>query len=197
MKKALSLFMAVLMMFAAMAVGASAESSVNPSPWHGPEGSGKPATPEQAVLSFDLNGGTMKNAVAVYDLNTGTFTSQTGVTGTWYMVPANANVMKAGMQVTLPVVTAPKGYQFDGWYCYNDGQPYAANMSYTIPATGAGSVIQFRAAYSPAEIEEDSMTKVLSILTKVFGAIIGILLYAGDTEKGIALVEKMLSGILG
>ena len=40
------------------------------------------------------------------------------------------------------------------------------------------------------------MATILGILIKVFGAIIGIVMYQGDTEAGVALMEKVLGGIL-
>ncbi|MDD6528133.1 MAG: hypothetical protein PUF31_10095, partial [Oscillospiraceae bacterium] len=61
MKKALSVFLAILMMFSALSVGTFAAddttgSSVATSPWHGPDGSGKPARYNQVVINFKLNG---------------------------------------------------------------------------------------------------------------------------------------------
>ena len=41
------------------------------------------------------------------------------------------------------------------------------------------------------------MQKVMKILFSVFGTIIGLLFYAGDTEAGIALMEKVFGGVLG
>ncbi|MGN0468702.1 MAG: hypothetical protein ACI4GY_08275 [Acutalibacteraceae bacterium] len=198
MKKALSVFMAVLMLFAALSVGTSASSS-DPSPWHGELGSGKPATMEQAVLKFELNGGKLKTGAYVYDTTTGEFSYQDGITGTYVMVPRDEEhaTMKAGTTVVLPVVTAPAGWEFTGWYCYTDQQSYAANCAYKLPADCGGQVIEFGAAYTPAEVEEDTFTKVLGILIKVFGAIIGLIMYAGDTEAGVALMEKILGGVLG
>lgn len=197
MKKALSLFLAVLTIFGCLGIGAAADSYA-PTPWHGEEGSGKPATYEQTVLTFDANGGTFKNSMLVYDTNTGSFTwSEAGkLTGTWAMVPQEPTAQIPGYYVTLPVVDAPKGYQFAGWFCYLDGNTYGANSNFKIPEGTAGTVIEFRAAHIPTEPEEDTMATVMGVLIKVFGAIIGILMYRGDTEAGVALMEKILGGIL-
>lgn len=197
MKKALSLFLAILTIFGCLGIGAAADSYVT-SPWHGDEGSGKPASYEQVVLTFDANGGTFKNALPVYNSNTGVFDlSEAGkLTGTWAMVPQSAGAQVPGYIVTLPVVDSPKGYQFAGWFCYLDGNTYGANSSFKIPAGTAGTIIEFRAAHIPTEPEEDTMAKVMSVLIKVFGAIIGILMYRGDTEAGVELMEKILGGIL-
>ena len=189
------------------AVGASAASTYvnqNAEGWFGEPGSGCAATNDQVIISFDTNGGVLKNAVYVYDQVQGKPVLTSEVTGIWCMVPYNpgSTEQTPGTSITLPALTPPAGQQFDGWYCYGDTQTYGANTAWTIPATlngnvTAGHVIYFRAAFSPATVEEDSVGKILGVLAKVFGAIIGILLYKGDTEAGVALVEKMLAGIVG
>ena len=202
MKKALSLFMAVLMIFGCFAVGASAIEQ-NPTNWFGEPGSGLPATYDQVICLFDTNGGTLKNTVIVYDSASNQKISVDKVSGKWAMIPSapGTTSMTPGTEITLPAVTAPAGYQFDGWFNTADRQTYGANSSYTIPvAIGgnptAGTVIEFRAAYSPTTIETDNMTKILGVLAKVFGAIIGVLLYTGDTAAGVDLVTRMLEGVL-
>ncbi len=187
MKKILSVLLATLMLFSVLGVSASASSYMD---YYG--SLVDPNT--QVILTFDTNGGTMKNPVVVYDTQLG-WVNETGFSGTYIMLPQSADTQKVGHYVTLPVLTAPSGYQFDGWYCYEDGNTYAANGSYKIPAGSAGSLINFRAAYSPAAVEEDTMSTVFDILIKVFGAIAGIILYNGDTEKGVALFSKVLGAL--
>ncbi|MBQ8029734.1 MAG: hypothetical protein IJ262_10080 [Clostridia bacterium] len=208
MKKALSVFLAVLMMFSCLAVGASASSSANPSPWHGDAGSGKPATYEQCVVTFDAAGGTFKQALYVYDLATGAWdVAEAGsLKGVWAMVPQDSASQKPTQTIKTPTVTAPEGWQFDGWYCAGymslkatelQGVTVGANTNLTLPTGCAGEVLQFTAAYSPAEPEEDTMATVMGILIKIFGTIIGILMYRGDADAGIAMMEKVLGGVLG
>lgn len=191
MKKALSLFLAVLMIFAAMSVSASAAPAITDEDWFGP---GRAANLDQAIFYFDLNGGTLKNPAPVFNTTTGTFSNVSNITGTYIMVPQGGYAMTANTSVTLPVVTPPAGYQFDGWHC-SDGQYYAANAPFTITTAYVGHFTYFTAAYSPAEIEEDTMSKIMGILIQIFGAIIGLIMFAGDTSAGIEMMEKVLGGL--
>ena len=209
MKKVLSVFLAVLMLFGALSVSSFAEETTAsvvtpPMAYHDWWGEGGPCTPEQAVLSFNLNGGSLKAETQVYNEETGKFEWKAGkdVTGTYYMVPQDPNTMKGGMGVILPEVTAPSGWQFNGWYCEacpceaaQVGQTYAAAALFTLPANCGGILIQFRASSSPATIEEPTIKKVVGILMKVFGTIIGLIAYGGDTKQGIAFMEKVFGGL--
>ena len=209
MKKVLSVFLAVLMLFGALSVSSFAEETTAPvvtppMAYHDWWGEGGPCTPEQAVLSFNLNGGSLKAETQVYNEETGKFEWKAGkdVTGTYYMVPQDPNTMKGGMGVVLPEVIAPSGWQFNGWYCEacpcetaQVGQTYAAAALYKLPLNCGGILIQFRASYSPATIEEPTINKVVGILMKVFGTIIGLIAYGGDTKQGIAFMEKVFGGL--
>lgn len=194
MKKALSVLLAIMMLFGALSVGASAESSIATDKWHGPNG---PATAEQVVLYFNLNSGTLTGPERVWNEETGEFSTQTNIKGTYVMVPLNKEDMKPGSKVKLPYPNPPTDYKFDYWECETYGGDYPGNGEYIIPAGSAGTTIRFLAGYSHTIIEEDSGTKVIGILVKVFGAILGLLLYAGDTAKGVAFMEKILGGIMG
>ena len=209
MKKVLSVFLAVLMLFGALSVSSFAEETTAPvvtppMAYHDWWGEGGPCTPEQAVLSFNLNGGSLKSETQIYNEETGKFEWKAGkdVTGVYYMVPQDPNTMKGGMGVVLPEVIAPSGQQFNGWYCEacpcetaQVGQTYAAAAVYKLPLNCGGTLIQFRASYSPATIEEPTIKKVVGILMKVFGTIIGLIAYGGDTKQGIAFMEKVFGGL--
>ena len=201
MKKALSVFLAILMLFSALSVGSSvgALSSVTPSQYHGEPGSGMPAGYNQAVVIFYLRGGSLKEEVRIWDLDTADWKYVSNLTGEYVMVPQNSSDMinDGEHYIILPAVTAPDGRQFDGWRRINDtdSNGYAANMNYKIPS--GVLTIEFEAQYSAATIEQDTMTKVLDILMRVFGTIIGLLFYSGDTEAGIALMNKVFAGVLG
>ena len=208
MKKVLSVFLAVLMLFGALSVSSFAEETTGsvvtpPMAYHDWWGEGGPCTPEQAVLAFNLNGGSLKAETQVYNEETSKFEWKAGkdVTGTYYMVPQSPETMKGGMGVVLPEVTAPAGQQFNGWYCEACpvagseivGNTYAATAAFKLPANCGKTLIQFRASYSPATIEEPTINKVVGILIKVFGFIIGLIY--GDTKQGIAFMEKVFGGL--
>ncbi len=210
MKKVLSVFLAVLMLFGALSVSSFAEETTGsvvtpPKAYHAWwEKDGGPCKNDQAVLAFNLNGGSLKSETQIYNEETGKFEWKAGkdVTGVYYMVPQDPNTMKGGMGVVLPEVIAPSGWQFNGWYCEacpcetaQVGQTYAAAALYKLPLNCGGTLIQFRASYSPATIEEPTLTKVVGILMKVFGTIIGLIAYGGDTKQGIAFMEKVFGGL--
>ncbi len=191
MKKILSVLLATLMLFSVLGVSASASVYEN----YYDQGIVDRNT--QVVLAFDLNGGSLKTGAYVYDTTISKFVYKDGedITGKYIMLPRTPDTQLVGQFVKLPVLNAPDGWQFNGWYCYLDGNSYAANSDFKIPAGAAGEVVEFYAAYSPADVEEDTFATVLGILIKVFGAIAGIILYNGDTEQGIALFDKILGAL--
>lgn len=206
MKKVLAVLLSVMMLFGALSISSSAASVDQYF-----QGSAPLVNPNtQVIITFDLAGGTMKNGVWVYNSSktpTPGFEWVENFSGaTYIMLPQDETAMKPGTPITLPVVTPPSGRQFDGWYCYGvggdytQGSTYAANSAYYIPSGTAGSIIEFRAAYSPATIEPDAMETVMNILIKVFGTIIG-LLFLGDesnpAEAGMAMMEKLLGSLMG
>lgn len=197
MKKILSVILAVMMIFGAVSVSVSAASEATTNQIFG--GSNPLADKNtQTVLSFDFNGGKNRTSITYYDTQVGFVVAEPGkYTGVYYMIPQSKDTQFPGHFISLPQVTAPSGYVFDGWYCYKDGQTYAAVGNYIIPEYSQGSIIEFRAAFSPAEIEADTMDTIMGILSKVFGAIIGILMYGGDTAAGVAMMDKILGGVLG
>lgn len=194
----------MLMLLGALSVGSFATSESNQ--WFGEVNSGKPATYDQTIFYFDLGVGTLPNA-SVYNLTTGQFESQTNITGSYYMIPRSSTEMKAGTFITFPDLDAPDGQKFIGWYCYGTesgrsatalnlvGNTYAANTGFHIPDGLKGEILCFRANFAPIKQEEPTLNKVMGILIKVFGAILGILLYQGNTDEGIATMEKVFGSL--
>ena len=210
MKKVLSVFLAVLMLFGALSVSSFAEETTGtvvtpPMAYHDWWGEGGPCNEKQVVILFNLNSGSLQNETQVYNEETGKFEWKQGkdIVGSYYMVPKTQDEMVAGTgAIVLPVVTAPEGQQFYGWTCMDCpgntsyvGQTFSQGTLFDIPSGCAGTMIQFKAFYGPADIEEPTLTKVVGILMKIFGTIIGLIAYGGDTKQGIAFMEKVFGGL--
>ena len=58
-----------------------------------------------------------------------------------------------------------------------------------------GRVVEFRAVYQEAKMEEDTFAKVFGILIQVFGTLIGLIAYQGNIEKGQDFMKKIFSSI--
>ena len=214
MKKVLSVILAMLMLCSAFAVPSFAASSTEPVvfPTDGNDWwEVGICTDKQYIVAFDLNGGTLKNDTYIWDFakNDFIYTKATDISGVYYMVPRNKDVMKKGQFITLPSVTPMSGQQFDGWFLESDCTPeyqpnasFGANAEFKLPGKEDDSnstlrkVIQFRARYSSAEQEVPTMTKVMNILFSVFGTIIAVL--TGKTkEEVVATLKEMFGDILG
>ncbi len=202
MKKVLAVLLSVMMLFGALSFSSSAASTSIP---YFNEINGNPALANprtQVIVVFQLLGGTLKSGVNVYDEETNKFTWVEGFDEpTYIMLPRNSEDLKPESVIQLPAVTPPSGYSFDGWHCrgvagIQEYATYAANSAFEIPAGSAGQVIEFRAAYSPAEIEPDTMETIMTILVKVFGTIIG-LLFLSDAQAGMEMMENLLGQLLG
>lgn len=202
MKKALSLFLAMLMILSCFAVSSFA-APVDPTKWF----DGNIASTSQAIVAFNTNGGTVRDGQFVLNPNTLQKGYESDITGTFYIVPtvADTESMTPGTKIQLPYcVPGDKTIAFVGWEvvsCPNVpeivGNVYAGSTAFTIPQGANNTVIQFVARYTTTTIEPDSMTKIMDILVKVFGAILGLVMYKGDTELGVATMQKILGGILG
>ena len=201
MKKVLALVLAVMMLFGSMSLNASAAvTNYKPSDASLAKYTTLKQTgvinPDQAILAFDVQNGTFFDKVNVYE--GGKFQSVAGVTGVYYMIPDNINSVNTnlipGRYVILPLVTAPTGKTFDGWYCYYDDELYSAGSKFIIPGDaefGVSSfdgVIEFVAFYSPAPIEKDIFATIISTL---------IGLVAGLIAPMIGMTEDELVALVG
>ncbi len=207
MKKVLSVFLAILMVFSVMAISASAEGETTQeqtSPFFGGAHNADPN--RQCVFKFRLNTGKCKSSQLVYDEVNGisVLTDGEDVPDVFIRVPQNADEFTVGSSVTLPGVTAPKGYSFVGWkrvpHMSNDSDvgPYTSMPgAYTVKAIDKGAVVEFSALYEEAEVEQDTFAKVFSILTQIFGTLIGLIAYQGNVEKGQDFMKKIFSSISG
>ena len=196
MKKVLAVLLSVMMLFSALSVGASAVIDTTDSYL-------QQVLTKQVILSFNLNGGSIKGGVRVYEgldaTGSPVFTYDNRYTDSlYYMIPESDESQIPGDVITLPSVNPPSGYAFNGWYCYTTNETYAANRPFVIPTYAAGKVIEFTADYSRSEPEEDTMSGVMEILVKVFGTIIGLLFLQGEADPvdaGMKMMEQLLSNL--
>lgn len=201
MKKILSVMLAIMMLFGALSVSASAANEDILESWRDSTNTtmtiqGYEYTKtNHVILSFDFQSAKSYNTLPVYDTTINQFKWEQ-VTGQYLMLPgADGASLAVGSPVTLPLVTAPEGKQCTSWYCVETGQYYVAGKPFVIPEGTGGKIYNFRAELIPAEEEGDTMATVLGILMKVFGTIIGILFLDGNSASGIELMEKVLGGL--
>lgn len=200
MKKILSVMLAIMMLFGALSVSASAVEANDL--WGKTPGEVTISKGTNAILSFDYNGGKSYSNMICYDAAKGNFI-EAEASGIYLMLPGAyssqlfTTVDSYGTAVKMPIATKD-GDMLLYWYCVETGEQLAADSTWFIPEyeRSAQGVFHFTAKYAPAEAEEDTMKTVLGVLTKVFGTIIGILFLDGSSSAGIALIEKLLGGLL-
>ena len=187
MKKILSVVLAVMMLFGAMSISASAanhEGFVVPNDFD---------KTQDVIIVLRFGSGKCQNYITVYNQEIADYEQVTGVSGEVVLV---GDSYVAGRALELPYVTPAEGNNFNGWFCDRDSKSYPAGPQggFVIPNL-PGEVIILTASYYPSEGEGDTLGTIIGILTKVFGAIIGILFYGGNTEAGVAMMEKVLGGL--
>lgn len=200
MKKILSVMLAIMMLFGALSVSASAVEAQDL--WGTTPGTVTITKGTHAILSFDYYGGKSYNKMICYDAATGKFV-EAEASGIYLMLPGAYNAQRFstvdsyGDYVRMPIATGDGEFLLY-WFCEETGEQIAGGTSWTIPEFERSSqgVFHFTAKYAPAEPEEDTMKTVLGVLTKVFGTILGLLFLDGSAPAGIALVEKLLGGLL-
>ena len=197
MKKILSVMLAVMMLFGALSISASA---VAPDYFWGKQVGDGVIVSEgtHAILVFDFAGGTSTYGLPVFDTDENAFVNVDGVGDKYIMLPGCKTdyYLTVNSPVKTPFVEAPEGYKFNGWYSPDTGEYYVAGERVTIESSWIGDVIDFEATYVPEKVDGDTLKTVLGVLTKVFGTILGILFFDGQAAAGIELVEKLLAGIM-
>lgn len=192
MKKILSVFLAVMMLFGAMSISASA--GVDEDGILGGNRVNNGFDPDNNLLIV-LDFGDCTSFVTIencVDQMTGDlYVADVGVGGKVVVVASKNS------EFILPLITPPAGYTTNGWYSPTLEDSFVAGKGSSVKLTEGmqDSVVYFVANTYPSAPEEDTLGNILSILTKVFGAIIGILFYGGSTEAGVALMEKVLGGL--
>lgn len=193
MKKILSVVLAVMMIFGALSMGASAVKNYEV------PGTGSTIVvpdefkPDQHVLLI-FNSMDCVIESPLYAYVDGKGGDVQGKSGIFYVI-VSTNDMN-GFTYRLPKASAPEGYNFNGWECWQDeGSLVSGGSNYQLPVNTTGAVLNFYANSSLNQSSGDTLGTILGVLTKVFGAIIGILLYGGDTEAGVAMMDKILGGL--
>ena len=192
MKKVLSVVLAVMMLFSFMSIGTSAASDSDY--YANIRGKGN------FIVLLDIGECTVKatkvkGGCTIYTNELEPITNPGAMLSDIVVLASDSFTVEGEWE--LPECSAPSDYEFKGWICSYDGIRYAGGRGsrFTFPSgVQDAGVIIFEADYALKE-EGDTMATILSVLTKVFGAIIGIFLYGGDTEAGVAMVDKILGGL--
>lgn len=206
MKKILSVMLAIMMLFGAMSINASAANSYDFNSTVA--GTRLDSTTQAIVVLHFGTTGSSKAMLSVYDTATapGGFNWESGVTGSYYYLPGNGDAastdMEAGSLIYLPTVTcSEETKECTGWqlqrYTINGMQKFAEGSYIALPDDCAGKIYEFVAVYEDREPEEDTMATVLGVLMKVFGTILGILFLDGNSAAGIEMMQGVLGGLLG
>ena len=197
MKKILSVMLAIMMLFTALSVSASAAT---PSDYWNTQVADGIVVSESThtILVFDFNGGTSTLTLNVFDSTQNGFVATDGVGDKYIMLPGctSDTYLTAGSYVTAPHVDAPENMKFNGWYCWSNNEYYIGGERIEIQEDWIGKVVEFQANIIPAKAEGDTLKTILGVLTKVFGTIIGILFLDGNSASGVELVNKLLAGIM-
>lgn len=198
MKKILAVLLAVMMLFATLSIGASAENYGSTNFF-----ADGLVNRDQAVIRFVLNSGKITSGVWAYDIDSGSFDyMEVFEEANYYMIPdnkSNKTAQVAGSSILLPEVTAPSDWTFNGW-ADSKGQIYVGGTEYYIPSNAGGSIITLTADYSLAVPKEDEMGGIMDILVKVFGTIVGLLFFSDKhgssaIEEGMQLMQKLLGSL--
>lgn len=220
MKKVLALFLAVLMLCGCFGVSASAADEETLGRYVDYFGEGKVADPDKECIVIYYSGiGSFAEGTTHYSYNQGPIPVGKNYKGVLVDAPIYGSApMTAHQGYHLKDLPAVEGYVFKGWrfcgYEFNGGPVsyetndnrylrlvdggttvYPGDSWVLLPTNCGGKALRFEAVFMLGETE-DTMGTILNILIKVFGAIIGIVMYQGDTEAGAALMEKVLGGIL-
>lgn len=182
MKKLLATLLAVMMIFGAFGVVASAETYV--------DNGYNYTVPEDKVLVVMNFVDCSSKAAITNRFNMDTLTYETStVEGGGYAY----FLVTEGQTYTLPSVKAPDGYDFTGWYCNTNYQSYGANSPIATTEEDGGRIIQYMVQTEPSEPETDTLDTIMGVLVKVFGAILG--LFLGDMTQGQEIVSNLIGSL--
>ena len=217
MKKVLSVLLAVIMLFSALAISSTAADDKTYQPkvpqaakeYNESLRETSILKDDQVIIAFDLlnSGATFKFPVTIYDTTTGTFKTSQSIKGIYYMVPdnnnpANSSYLTPNTKIILPDVTAPNGSEFKGWeYIDFDGVTHtlAAGSIFTIPeGSDYVGMLYFSAVLVAGEYEVSFLDTLLDALMGILSSLMDTLMNGGSATGGAGLdFGAILGGILG
>lgn len=214
MKKILSVFLAVLMLFGSLAVSSSAASTAVDAPGlqeaidaikanYGGEGAMYDATlnPDgYVVVCYAVGAGSYMYDVPAYDVTLKKIVLTTTPGEPYFEIPEHKdeNYITYG-NYQLPYVRDTEEKQFIGWTCSANHKTYTAGATVQLTSdmiTGNSDCIYFTAEYLSVAPQSDVLETVINVLVKVFGSIIGFVFFGGDADAGVKFMQDMIAGIL-
>lgn len=218
MKKILSVFLAVLMLFGALSISSSAaKPAITPAGlneainWtkneYGADSMYDPATNPDGyvIVCFSVGEGEFMYDVDALDMSAGGYGTlvKTVTPGDrYYQVPvdANTNFITCG-DFEIPYVREKntEEKQFVKWVCNGNQQSYSAGDVIQLTSdmiTSNTKCIYFVARYIDVAPQSDTLETIINVLVKVFGSIIGFLFMGGDPDAGTKFMADMIAGII-
>ena len=215
MKKVISVLLAVIMLFSALAISSTAADDKTYQPkvpqaakeYNEALRKTSILKDDQVIIAFDLlnSGASFKFPVTVYDTATGQFKSSKNIKGIYYMVPdnnnpANSSYLTPGTKILLPDVVAPNGSEFKGWeYIDFDGVSHtlAAGSIFTIPyGSDYVGMLYFSAVLVAGEYEVSFLDSLLDTLMGILSSLFGTLMDGGTATGGSGLDFSAIIGSL-
>ena len=215
MKKVISVVLAVIMLFSALAISSVAESDTEHHPtvpqaareFHESLRKTDVLKDDQVVIAFDLlnSGATFKFPVTTYDINSGEFKTTKNIKGIYYMVPdnsdpANSSYLTPGTKIVLPTVVAPNGAEFKGWeYVDLKGNPHTltAGSIFTIPeGSDVVGMLYFSAVLVAGEYEVSFLDSILDTLMGILSNVVDTLMNGG-LASGDSIIDILMGAIGG
>lgn len=217
MKKILSVFLAVLMLFGALSVSSTAVSTAVSAPGLSQaiakikEVYGENAMYDaetnptgRVVICYAIGDGSYMYDVPAYDTSKPAGEDYIVWTTTpgepYYQIPTNKDENYIGYgNYQLPYVRDTEELQFVEWICSGNQEAYPAGKVLQLSSdmiSGTSNCIYFTAKYITIAPQSDVLETVINILVKVFGSIIGFVFFSGDPDQGVEFMQDMIAGIL-
>ncbi len=212
MKKILSVFLAVLMLFSVLSVSSSAAQYVAATKQDALDyitdtyGSAslydKDNNDDGLILvCYSVGDGEYITEVDALDMATNRVIETLTPGARYFQVPPSLTENYIGYtNYQLPIAKASdtETWQFNGWYCTGNKQSYVGGdvIELTPEMVSEGNCIYFTADYVRVPASSDVLETIINVLIKVFGSIVGFLFFDGVPEAGQDFLSEMISGLL-